>query len=593
MDVYDVRIAGDGYMVKAGTYRREQDGVAETRLARVRMNDFYGGQQRAAQLERDKIWRGCAAWPAYDSQGISAGPGRVAFAETVAAPNEYDPKERSWSVAADGVVYVIQQKRLYKVTKNAGTGAYTGLSYIGSFANPAVDVALVGQRIVVAHGALGNCGTYRTDTGVFSTTEVGKMADLVCNFVGVLALHEPASVTAAYRLQLANNATAWPPTWTVMNLDSGIKKLFPHDGDMWAMTELTAGRVTGYTSFAAEASMPRTAAPDDLTWVLTHNGRLYLWLGNEVHTFNKSKGEFEPAGLRGRATYGACSVGRWFVCCIEGEQTGKTELWGHDGRGWWLIDCEEESGSLIRWPVGVNGAADNVDVLTGRGAVVNQTYAYQFFRRVDYAGLADHWTITSSLLDANDRDLEKAWRRVGAEFAWPDGRGTSDLVTVTVDYSTDGGATWATAASGNVAGNAGQSATVAGDLSPAALGKFIQVRVTVSSIVDWSPVLLCLWAEAEVLDDPTRRRRWRFTVQCKDAVIRRDGGVDVTGARVLADRLWGAWSAGGVVTFRDIDYDLTSTEYTARLVDIVEKISKPRDAGTFADGEIELSLVEV
>ncbi len=592
MDVYDVRIDGAGYMVKAGTYRREQDGVAESRLARVRMNDFYGGQQRAAQLERDKIWRGVAAWPAYDSQGISAGPGRTAYAETVAAPNQYDPKERSWSVAADGVVYVIQQKRLYKVTKDLN-GAYTGLSYIGAFANPAVDVALVGTRIVVAHGALGNCGTYRTDTGVFSTSEVGKMADLVCTFQGVLALHEPSATASAYRLQLASSATSWPPAWNLMSLDSAIKKLFLHDGDMWVFTELTAGRVTGYTAFNAEASMPRTAAPDDLTWVLTHNGRLYLWLGNEVHLFNKSKGEFEPAGLRGRVTYGACSVGRWFVVCIEGEQTGKTELWGHDGRGWWMIDSEEESGSLIRWPVGVNGAADNVDVLTGRGTVTNQTYLYQFFRRPSYAGLAASWSVTSSLLDANDRDLDKAWRRVGAEFAWPDGRGSADSVTVTVEYSTNAGATWTTAGVEDVAGNGTRVFTVDGLAAANTIGRFIQVRVTVSSIVDWSPVLLCLWAEAEVLDDPTRRRRWRFTVQCKDSVIRRDGGVDVTGARVLADRLWGTWSAGGVVTFRDIDYDLTSTEYTARLVDIVEKISKPRDAGTFADGEIELSLVEV
>jgi hypothetical protein len=487
---------------------------------------------------------------------------------------------------------VIQQKRLYKVTKDL-SGAYTGLSYIGAFANPAVDVALVGNRIVVAHGALGNCGTYRLDTGVFGTTEVGKMAELVGNFMGVLALKEPDSVASSYRLQLGGAGAAWPPSWTVMNLDAPVRKLFLHDGDLWAFTDLTAGRVTGYTNFSAEASMPRTAAPDDLTWVLSHNGRLYLWLGNEVHLFNKSKGEFEAAGLRGRATYGACSVGRWFVVCIEGEQTGKTELWGHDGRGWWMIDGEEESGALIRWPVGVNGAADNVDVLTGRGTVTNQTYAYQFFRRPNYAGLADHWTVTSSLLDANDRDLDKAWRRVGAEFAWPDGRGSADSVTITVDYSNDAGATWTTAGVENVAGNGTRVFTVDGLAAGNTIGRFIQVRVTVSSIVDWSPVLLCMWAEAEVLDDPTRRRRWRFTVQCKDSVIRRDGGVDVTGARVLAGRLWGTWSSGGVVTFRDIDYDLTSTEYTARLVDIVEKISKPRDAGTFADGEIELSLVEV
>ncbi len=589
MDVYDVRIAGDGYMVKAGTYRREQDGVAETRVARVKMSDFYGGQQRAAQLERDKIWQGNAAWPAYDSQGISAGPGRTAYTEAIADPDKYDPKERSWSVTYQGTVYVIQGKRLYKVTKNVGTGAYTGLSYVGAFANPAVDVALVGTRIVAAHGAAGNCGTYRVDTGAFSTTEVGKMADLVGNFWGWLMIYEPNAGQSG-KVAITTN---WPPSWQNYTLDAPWLKLFLHDGHLWVLTELTAMRVTASNNFATEASMPRTAAPDDLTWVVSHNGRLYLWLGNEVHLFNKSKGEFEPVGLRGRATYGACSVGRWFVCCIEGEHTGKTELWGHDGRGWWMIDCEEVSGTAIKWPVGVNGAADNVDVLTGRGTVTNQTYLYQFYRRPNHPGLAGSYSVTSSLLDANDRDLDKAWRRVGAEFAWPDGRGTADQVTVTLEYSIDAGATWTQAATANVAGNGSRVVTVEGTITPAAVGKFIQVRVTVSSILDWSPVLLCLWTEAEVLDDPTRRRRWRFTVQCKDAVIRRDGGVDVTGARALAERLWAVWSAGGTVTLRDIDYDRTLTEYTARLVDIVEKISKPQDAGTFADGEVELSLVEV
>ncbi len=67
-------------------------------------------------------------------------------------------------------------------------------------------------------------------------------------------------------------------------------------------------RLTAQNAFTTEASMPRSAAPDDLTWVLSHNGRLYLWLGNEVHLFDKAKGEFLPAGLRGRTTLGPA---RW------------------------------------------------------------------------------------------------------------------------------------------------------------------------------------------------------------------------------------------------------------------------------------------
>jgi hypothetical protein len=82
-------------------------------------------------------------------------------------------------------------------------------------------------------------------------------------------------------------------------------------------------------------------------------------------------------------------------------------------------------------------------------------------------------------------------------------------------------------------------------------------------------------------------------VQCKDAVVLRDGSVDATGARALAERLWASWEAGGTVTFRDIDYDRTLTGYSGRLVDLREAVVKVNDGATMADGEVEVALVEV
>ena len=152
------------------------------------------------------------------------------------------------------------------------------------------------------------------------------------------------------------------------------------------------------------------------------------------------------------------------------EATGKTELWGHDGRRWWLVDGEEQAGFVIRWPVGVNGAADNVDVLTGRGNVSNSTALYQFYRRPNHPGLTASFSVTSLLLDANDRDLWKAWRRVRVKFAWPDGRGTADPVTITLAYSADAGATWVTAGSTSVAGNGSRVVSVNGAIDLPAVG---------------------------------------------------------------------------------------------------------------------------
>jgi hypothetical protein len=50
----DIVLDGAGYMVLPGSYRRMQDGVAEGRMGRINLSDFFGGQRRALQLERDR-----------------------------------------------------------------------------------------------------------------------------------------------------------------------------------------------------------------------------------------------------------------------------------------------------------------------------------------------------------------------------------------------------------------------------------------------------------------------------------------------------------------------------------------------------------
>src|SRR5690606_22139417 len=75
--MYDITIDGQGYMVRAGSYERREEGVEEAASGRARLFDFYGGARRAAQLERDRFWRGVGAWPALDSQGLAAGPKRL------------------------------------------------------------------------------------------------------------------------------------------------------------------------------------------------------------------------------------------------------------------------------------------------------------------------------------------------------------------------------------------------------------------------------------------------------------------------------------------------------------------------------------
>jgi len=65
----DVVLAGAGYMVAPGTYKRGQDGVAEGRTGRVGIRDFFGGNHRAFQLERDRAgWVSLGVGPAFGGQ---------------------------------------------------------------------------------------------------------------------------------------------------------------------------------------------------------------------------------------------------------------------------------------------------------------------------------------------------------------------------------------------------------------------------------------------------------------------------------------------------------------------------------------------
>ena len=192
----------------------------------------------------------------------------------------------------------------------------------------------------------------------------------------------------------------------------------------------------------------------------------------------------------------------------------------------------------------------------------------------------------------SDYGLAKVWRRAGVEVATPDDRATADSVTVALSYSVDGGATWTSVSSSNLTSSSSRLATISAGLTARPQSRFIQLKLAVSSVSAWCPVVVGLWAEHETMDLPTRRRRWRFTLELTDQVVKRDSSVDSTGARTLATNLWDVWDNGSVVTFKDVDYDQTTTSYNVRIAGIREVIKKLTDV-SIASSEVELTLVEV
>ena len=219
------------------------------------------------------------------------------------------------------------------------------------------------------------------------------------------------------------------------------------------------------------------------------------------------------------------------------------------------------------------GACNDADMLAGRGSTNNNLAVWQFFPRLTAPGLRDSYELVTALMDAGERDLDKVWRRAGVELATPDDRATSDQVTVALSYSVDGGATWTAIDSATLDNTNSRLVTVGDAISARPQSRFIQLKLEVSSVSTWCPVVLGLWAEHETMDLPTRRRRWRFTVMCSDQVITRDSSVDSTGARDLAAGLWGTWDDGAAVPFVDVD----AANYTVRIAGIREMISRTAD----------------
>ena len=596
---YDVELGGDGYMLKPGAYQRLQDGAGESRVARVRLFDFFGGGQRAAQLERDRFWHGDGAWPAFDSQGVVPGPKRTNALENLTGSESFDPQARTWFAIWDGACFLAQEDRVYRVSTDTG-GAYAGLVHEQALAAPITDAVATRGLWFFAHGSTHVVTAYTFEDGSYDQAALGEGSTRQTSRIGTHLGRIAFQTVDHWQTDRVSLQEIDSTQREQRFVQAPIRAFVEHRGDCWFITERGLYRFTmngvheesHSADYVSEATLPQTGYDDDLMWVVSHMGSLWLWMGKEVHRYDATNRIFEPMGMRGRATFGACSVGRYLVVNLDRDLDGRRQLWAWDGRGWWLLDEEQGEQTRFGWPVAIFGVAGNGDLLAGRGTTDNQTALWQFFDREDNPAFRDSMTLTSSLLDGGERDLDKVWRKVGAILAWPDEREGQSGVTVRVSFSTDGGQSWTEVESEEI--NATDRTTeLAGSMPDVVRSRFIQLRVTMEGVSDWAPVLMGMWAEHETLDLPVRRRRWRLTVQCRDTLVRRDGSPTPDDGRAIAAQLWGLWEDGAVTTFRDVDQHGSSDTYTVRIAGIREVVPRPGRLDGDASSEIELTLVEI
>lgn len=594
----DVIIAGAGYMVAPGTYSRTQDGLPEGRTGRVAVRDFFGGQRRAYQLERDRGWDAPGVGPAYGGQAVEPWPfsesyvdAALATVTTVRAPH----------LVAGDYAYLAVGRYLYRSVALTA-GAWGDLSRVAD-----VGVGKTITRIVYYRGdLLLCCGTgldvqrFATPAGPLTTFGAGLTARVGIGYARQLIYGDPTPGNE----EVLKLSTATAPDTRA--LDAPIVNMGLHEGKVAIATRgsiwLLGGEADATTNRWTQDPQPFFThgvwnADDDFIFLLSYGGRLYTWLGNQVVYYEPSEPRqgWRAAGLEGRSCHGATVAGNLLVvaCTVR---TGQSEVWAFDGSGWWLL---LRSANQTRvWPMHTGGAG-NMDLAVFRDGSASVTYdLMRMIWRTDalhtYAPSA---TYLSSLLDAGERDKPKAWRKLGATFAVPEPRGdqaSADPLTVTLGGSVDGGATFTVVASATPNDPTARTLDLAGELiSGSAVGPFLQIRVQWSGVSDWAPVLTGVWAEYELLDSPARRRKWRFKVHARDGAVQRDGQTAPRTGRELAADLWTAWSAGQTVSFGDLDVDATGTTYQVRLTGIAEEIPKPADGGRWGESTLALTLVEV
>jgi hypothetical protein len=616
----DITLDGAGYMLAPGGYERSQDGIAEGRTGRIVMQDFFGGQHRALQLERDRGWGGIGTGPALDGQGVAPWP-RIAAAALDPASQIPSATAPIPSATVNDHVFFAVGSRLYR-TAALSSAVWSAPVEVWASGGPAItSLAWYNDDLLIALGDLADLVVFQYPAGPAATLLAGETGRHVASYAGFALWSQAQAGGATNEIRMVTGSGV-----ESRYLDARVTRLTTAGGKVWAASNTSLYSFTGRvreTLVPNPAWTPGSTDPtsvpalrwsgewdpffqhgswsdeDDYTFLLGFGGRLITWIGKRVVEHNPSgdRAGWHDLGLGGRACRGACVAGGYLVVAIEDER-GAAEVWAWNGAGWWLLLRHETGATRWTWPLALSGAG-NQDVLVFRDGSRDIDLIRLHSRTAVSDTLPSSGSYVTSLLDAGERDKDKAWRAIGAVFASPEPHGdpaSTVPVTVTLEWSEDAGATWSTAATRTLAAtatDAGQFTLEAAITSDTAVGRWMQLRVTWSGVSDWAPVLTGLWAEFEVLDAPARRRRWQLAVVAHDQVVRRDGGELTRSGRELIAELWDAWETGTTLPFRDIDHDADPTERRVRIVGIREAVARPADAGETGDAVIRLTLVEV
>lgn len=583
---HDIALNGAGYTVLPGSYQKRSatPGAAETR--RLSLGPFGGGQRQALVTREPQGWDTPGIGPVFEGQGVEPFPNSTSFGDAMS--DTPTTTLRAHGALTGNAAYVSLGRRIYKsVNFGAAWSAFTavadlGAGYVISGLVPYQDDLLV----LLSSGQ--DIRRLNTATNTLTLWRSGEKGVVGCVYGGQL-IYAPRAANNQEELRLSGTKWNGNAETFFRYLDSPILNMALFNGQVALATRTSLYFMSGraYPGEADDAAVTadtskapawigepepimthgQFAAADDFTFLCSYRGKLYTWLAGRVAEYDGDR-QWTRMGPEGVTCFGGCVADDWLLVAIR-SRTGESQLWGFNGAGWWQLAQRSSPGMV--WPLPLGGAGDRDVILFRDGSASYDLYRLKW-RSATVHTYASSGSWISSLIDASDPTRDKVWRAIGATFAQPQSRGnsaSSDAITLSLDYSSDAGVTWQTAASlaTSAATRRGFTLQSAFEATFATLpsSRHLQLRVTWSSISDWAPVLVDAWVEYSVQAQSPPRRRWELVVQAADRQPRRDGALDPRSGRQKITALWDAWEGGNPLTFQDVDEGLWDPSHLPNL----------------------------
>jgi hypothetical protein len=579
MSVQDA-VLGDVHLtIVPGTYRKRNKESGRSAVTERIVIDQFDGQRQAIRAGGDLAgyaWDGLAVGPAFDGRGVEPFPQSAAFGDTIADTPTL--ANRAYFCLAGGFLWMGLGRRIYKsaATSSSTWSAFTAAADLGA-GYTIGGLAYYQDDLLVLLTSGQEVRKLNTNTNALTIWRAGEKGQVGANYAGQL-VYAPKLAGAQEELRISGLKWNGNAETYQFFLDAPIVNMAAYGGAVIVATKQSLWRVTG-RNYPGEADDPAVTAdtskapmwtqdPEpvmshgqfveatDFTFLASYRGTLFTWLGGRVAEWNGSN-EWRKHGPEGIACYGGCVAGDWLIVVIRSRLGFNSEIWGYNGAGWWRFTSS--ASPISCWP-GPAGGAGNRDLIVMRDSSITYDLFRLYPRSTTSLSYASTGQWVSSLIDAGDPSLLKNWLAIGASFAAPAARGnlaSSDGITCTLDYSTDAGVTWSTVATLSTTLATTRTFDLQSAWESSVSARFLQLRVTWSSVSDWAPVLVNVWAEVERPPVALQRRStWEFDARIADRTLRRDGNVDPRDGQEQRRSLWDVYDSGSDVPFIETDAGL-------------------------------------